>query len=86
MVVFAYCRFLFSRLTFYFFLCVGVKVVGILEEEVPDLVEVPKPLEHASVVGDHLNFHLVNPTEEENKAFQVHIVVLISGVWGILSQ
>ncbi|CAM9458727.1 unnamed protein product [Ectocarpus sp. 4 AP-2014] len=46
------------------------EVVGILEEEVPDLIEVPKPLEHASVVGDHLNFHLVNPTEEENKAFQ----------------
>lgn len=42
-----------------------------LEQEVPDLIEVPKPLEHASTVGDHLNFHLINPTEEENLAFQV---------------
>ncbi|CAM9265399.1 unnamed protein product [Scytosiphon promiscuus] len=46
------------------------EVVGILEKEVPDLIEVPKALEHASTVGDHLNFHLVNPTEEENLAFQ----------------
>lgn len=65
--------FLFARLTFMLFVRVGVQVVGILEEEVPDLIEVPKPLEHASVVGDHLNFHLVNPTEEENKAFQVRV-------------
>ncbi len=47
------------------------QVVGVLEQEVPDLIEVPKPLEHASVVGDHLNFHLINPTPEENVAFQV---------------
>lgn len=53
--------------------CVALsaQVVGILEQEVPDLIEVPKALEHASTVGDHLNFHLVNPTEEENLAFQV---------------
>lgn len=48
--------------------------MGILEEEVPDLIQVPKPLEHASVVGDHLNFHLVNPTAEENLAFQVLVL------------
>lgn len=47
------------------------QVVGVLEKEVPDLIEVPKPLEHASVVGDHINFHLINPTPEENLAFQV---------------
>lgn len=53
------------------------QVVGILEKEVPDLIEVPKALEHASTVGDHLNFHLVNPTEEENLAFQVVFCMLI---------
>lgn len=50
------------------------QVVGVLEEEVPDLIEVPKPLEHASVVGDHINFHLINPTPEENVAFQVKVM------------
>lgn len=40
----------------------------------PDLIEVPKPLEHASVVGDHINFHLINPTPEENVAFQVKVM------------
>ncbi|CAM9833444.1 unnamed protein product [Pylaiella littoralis] len=48
------------------------EVIGILEK-VSDLIEVPKPLEHATVVGDHLNFHLINPTEEENFAFQAKI-------------
>ncbi|CAM9698252.1 unnamed protein product, partial [Hapterophycus canaliculatus] len=46
------------------------EIVGILEDEVPDLIEVPKAIEHATTVGDHLNFHLINPTEEENLAFQ----------------
>ena len=44
---------------------------ALLEEAAPDLIKIPKPLEHASVVGDHLNFHLINPTEEESLAFQV---------------
>lgn len=42
-----------------------------LEQEIPDVIEVPKPLEGSSEVGDHLNFQLLNPTEEENNAFQV---------------
>lgn len=66
--------FVFSSFRLVFDLLGLSQVVGILEEEVSDLIEVPKPLEHATVVGDHLNFHLINPTEEENFAFQVLIV------------
>lgn len=47
------------------------QVVRILEQQVGDLIQVPKPLEHASIVGDHLNFRLINPTNQENAAFQV---------------
>lgn len=47
------------------------QVVGILEQRVGDLIQVPKPLEHASIVGDHLNFRIINPTNQENAAFQV---------------
>lgn len=46
-----------------------------LEAKVPDLINIPKQIEHASVVGDHLNFHLINPTEEENLAFQVGAIM-----------
>ena len=46
-------------------------MVETLEAEAPGLIQVPKPDERVDGVGDHLNFRLVEASEEENLLFQV---------------
>lgn len=47
-----------------------------MSAEAPGLIEVPDQDERAGTVGDHLNFRLVGPTQDENLAFQVAVLFL----------
>lgn len=47
------------------------QVVDTIEAEAEGLIEVPRQDERVGTVGDHLNFRLVRPSDEENLAFRV---------------
>lgn len=46
-------------------------MVETIEAEAEGLIEVPQQDERVGTVGDHLNFRLVRPSDEENLTFRV---------------
>lgn len=60
--------------------------VGVMEEECPNHIVVPRQLPQVRSVGDHLNFYLTDVTDEQNQIFHEKVKELGVGAASFVSN